>query len=347
MNWRRRQTLRAHCPHAVLIDHCSHAFVLPVISAFDGHLFGEGYTFPSVEVYRATFGSFSNMYAQGCLFAGDSETTRCAAETAYAFDLLTGGGQYCSLDWRLWPKKFPYAAGVNRFEPLFIKTYNLTQYNFGLYECGPVVELETTAPGTYAALYHNRVWNESLVVAANMNKTATPCSLVTPDAPIRSIESADAVMVYDVHLRSAAVVAGEQGGNPFENMQLRPQQLRLLHLRKAPQDAVYHQWGGKRISERWDPAARRFSVRLYGPAGLEDWVVLGTGGNTLGQVTVEGRPAEFYVDPDRGLAYGKVIFSREPVLLETVVIPASGIPREGDLLPQSPIPPDELSTEYR
>ena len=34
MNWRRRQVLREKCPHAVLIDHSSHGFILPAISAF-------------------------------------------------------------------------------------------------------------------------------------------------------------------------------------------------------------------------------------------------------------------------------------------------------------------------
>ncbi len=342
MNWQRRQVFREKCPHAVLIDHCSQGFILPAISAFDAHLFGEGYSFPSVEAFRDTFGTFKNMYAQGCLFAGDSETTRCGAEVAYAFDLLTGGGQYCYLDWRLWPQKFPYASGVNRFEPLFVKTYNLAQYDFGLYECEPFTELGTTVPGTYGALYHNRVWNESLVVLANMNKTAATCSLANPEVPFQPLGASGPVAVYDVHLRKTVMHSGEEKTTPFSDIKLDPFQVRLLHLRKAPAGAVYHQWGGKRISEDWDAATRKLALRLHGPAGLESWVVLGTGGNTLEQVTVNKQPVEFFADPERGLVYGKVTFAHEPVLLET--IPALDTSKT---LPQHPIPPDELTTEYR
>ncbi|HPO16189.1 MAG TPA: hypothetical protein PLI09_22330 [Candidatus Hydrogenedentes bacterium] len=342
VNWQRRQVLRNKCPHAVLIDHCSHGFVLPVISAFDCHLFGEGYSFPSVEAFRDTFGSFKNMYAQGCLFAGDSETTRCGAEVAYAFDLLTGGGQYCYLDWRLWPKKFPYAAGVNQYEPLFVKTYNLAQYDFGMYECDPFIELETNLPGTYGALYHNHIWNETLVVLANMNKTAATCSLAAPGIPYQSLGAPGPAVVYDVHQRKTMIIMDGLEGVPFSNIQLSPFQVRLFHLRKAPTGAVYHQWGGKRISEQWDAAAQKFSLRIQGPAGLEGWVVLGTGGNTIGQVTVDKRPAEFFADSERGFVYGKVTFGRDPVLLET--IPALDAAKA---LPQQPVPPDELITEYR
>jgi len=343
MNWRRRQVLKSKCPHAVLIDHSSHGFILPSISSFDCHLFGEGYSFPSVEAFRETFGTYRNMYAHGCLFAGDSETTRCGAEVAYAFDLLTGGGQYCYLDWRLWPQKFPYASGVNAFEPLFVKTYNLAQYAFGLYECEPYVELATTVPGMYGALYHNRVWNENLVVMANMNKDAATFSLASPDAPIRSLGTSGPVVVYDVHQRSAQPVSGDQGSGPFSDLQLAPFDLRLLHVRTVPAEGLYHQWGGKRISERWDAATRKLSVRLYGPAGAEECVVLGTGGNTPGRVTVDGKQVEFFVDPQRGLAYGKATFGREPILIEATAVS----PQSAEALPQKPIPADDLTTEYR
>lgn len=342
MNWQRRQVLRAKCPHAVLIDHSSQGFILPAISAFDCHLFGEGYSFPSVEMFRDTFGSYKNMYAQGCLFAGDSETTRCGAEVAYAFDLLTGGGQYCYLDWRLWPQKFPYAAGVNQYEPLFVKTYNLAQYDFGLYECDPFIELGTTLPGTYGALYHNHIWNETLVVMANMNKTAATCSLTAPGMPFKSLNDPGPVAAYEVHQRKATIITEGQENTPFSDVRLDPYQVWLLHLREAPAGVVYHQWGGKRISEQWDAAARKFSLRIHGPAGLEDWVVLGTGGNTLGQVTIDAKPVAFFSDPERGLAYGKVTFGRDPVLLETMSAPDAT-----KALPQQSIPPDELITEYR
>lgn len=340
VNWRRRQALQAKCPHAALIDHCSRAFVLPVIAPFDCHLFGEGYSFPSVEGFRVTFGSFGNMYAQGCLFAGDSETTRCASETAYAFDLLSGGGQYCYLDWRLWPDKFPYAAGVHSKEPLFIKSYNLAQYDFGLYECGSPIELATTLPGAYSVLYYNRTWNEGLLVMANMNTEAATCALAAPDAAFQLVQGAAPLAIYDLHRRNVSIVSNAQDAVPCFEAQLRPSQVRLLHLREAPPGAAYHQWGGKRISEQWDAAARKLSLRLYGPAGLEQWVVLGTGGNTLGQVAVNSQPSAFFCDPERGLAYGKVTFGYEPVLLE-----ASAVIDDG-ALPRQPIPPGELAEEY-
>lgn len=343
MNWRRRQVLHEKCPHAVLIDHSSQGFILPAISAFDCHLFGEGYSFPSVEAFRATFGTYGNMYAQGCLFAGDSETTRCGAEVAYAFDLLTGGGQYCYLDWRLWPEKFPYASGVSAYEPLFVKTYNLAQYDFGLYECEPMTELETTAAGTYGTLYHNRVWNENLVVLANMNKDAAACSLADPGAPLRSLGETGPPVVYDVHERNAVTVAEGRAETSFVNVPLEPNQVQLFHVRKVAAGAAYHQWGGKRISEAWDAAGRKLSLQLHGPSSMEEVVVVGSGGNTLGQVTVDGQPVEFFADSERGLVYGNVTFGQGPVLLETAAVPDS----DAGALPQRPIMADELTTEYR
>lgn len=340
MNWRRRQALREKCPHAVLIDHCSRAFVLPVIAPFDCHLFGEGYSFPSIEAFRATFGSFSNMYAQGCLFAGDSEPTRCAAETAYAFDLLTGGGQYCYLDWRLWPDKFPYAAGVHPSEPLFVKTYNLAQYDFGLYESDPPMELATTLPGTFSVLYYNRVWNETLLVIANMNTDAATCALAAPDVAFQSVQGPAPIAIYDLHQRNVVIASNAQEAAPCFEAPLRPSQMRLLHLRRVQPGAAYHQWGGKRISEQWDATARKLTLRLHGPAGLEQWIVLGTGGTALGQVMVDAQPAAFFCDPERGLAYGKVTFGREPVLLEASTV------TDDSALPQQPIPPSELAAAY-
>jgi hypothetical protein len=114
MSWRRRRSLLARRPHAVLIDHCARATVLPVICAFDAHLYGEGYTFSSPEDYWSQYGSLRGMDAQGCLWPGDSEPDRNATEVAYNYDLLTGGGQYMYIDWRLYPDKFPYATGVNK-----------------------------------------------------------------------------------------------------------------------------------------------------------------------------------------------------------------------------------------
>jgi len=347
VNWRRRQALLSKCPHAVLIDHCSMGIILPAISAFDGHLFGEGYGFPSIEAYWNAYGSFKNMPAQGYLFAGDSETTRCGAEIAYAFDLLTGGGQYCWLDWRLWPKKFPYAAGVTPAEALFVKTYNLAQYYFGMYESEPYTFAQskevftTTAPGTYATVYRNRVWNEVLVALANMGKKAAKTSLIFHQSEKLSLAADRRYAVYDVNLRTVEIARGSEALKRFSDLALAPHQLKLLYVREAPEGAVYHQWGGKRISENWDGAARRLSLRLYGPVGLEDSVFLGTGGKGIEQVTVNGKRSEFFADPVNKVIHGKVTFGREPIALEATCT-ADGACR----LPNRSVTPDELTTEY-
>ena len=137
VNWARRRACLEHCPHAVLADHCTWAIVLPIICDFDMHLYGEGYGMGTLEDYWAHFGSVKNLYGQGVLTAGDSETDRCPAEIVYNYDLLTGGGQYMYLDWRLYPKKFPHASGVTPNETLFLRAYNPAQYYFGMYESTP------------------------------------------------------------------------------------------------------------------------------------------------------------------------------------------------------------------
>ena len=107
VNWARRRTFLEHCPHALLFDHCSWCTLLPIIGAFDSHLYGEGYNMSTPEAYWNHFGALKSLYGQGHICPGDSESVRCPTESAYAFDLLCGGGQYTYLDWRLYPKKFP------------------------------------------------------------------------------------------------------------------------------------------------------------------------------------------------------------------------------------------------
>ncbi len=345
VNWRRRQTLKEKCPHAVLIDHSSHAFVLPVIAPFDCHLFGEGYTFPSIESFRVTFGSYENTYAQGCLWAGDSETTRCGAEQAYAFDLLSGGGQYSYLDWRLWPDKFPYASSVDANEPLFVKTYNLAQYYFGMYESEFIGSLGTTTPGTYAALYHNRIWEDTFVALANMTDANTVCSLADPGAPLQRLPSTTRVVVYDVQGRDTFFNQGGKENNPFTAIQLRPYQTRLFYTRSLPETGPYHLWGGKRITQHWDAEAARFTVRLQGPEGLEDWIVLGSNGLTGKQVLVNAEPVPFFTDTEKGLIYGKVIFGTQPITLDVELV-ESASQDIASLMPEKPIAPDDLTLHY-
>ena len=346
MNWRRRQALRSRCPHAVLIDHCSRGFVLPVISAFDVHLFGEGYSFPSIDAYWDTFGSFQNMPAQGCLWPGDTETTRCGAQIAYAFDLLTGGGQYSYLDWRLWPEKFPYAAGVKPSEALFVKTYNLAQYYFGMYESEPYYFAQSkqrfaaTAPNTYATVYHNQTWNESLVVLANMNQAPTKTSLLFAQPVIPPLAGDRRFAVYDVHQRTVVIARGLDVLEPFANLDLAPIQTKLFYVREVPDQGVYHQWGGKRISENWDGQARGLSLKIQGPVGLEDSVFFGVGDEGIEQVTVDGTRGEFFADPVSKLIHGKVIFGPEPITLEVTCTSD----RAGRL-PNRALAPDDLTTE--
>ena len=185
MNWRRRQLLHAKCPHAVLIDHCSTALILPVICDFDVHLYGEGYGFAPLETHWAQFSLIKSHGRPGLpLGRGQGEASGVRRRLAYNYDLLTGGGQYCYSDWRLYPQKFPYASGVTKEEPLFVRAYTLAQYYFGMYESRPYYFAEsaslfsTSTPLTYATIYRNDVWKDYLLVLANMNAEAKETSLV-------------------------------------------------------------------------------------------------------------------------------------------------------------------------
>jgi len=339
VNWMRRQTILEKCPHAVLIDHCSHAYVLPTIASFDSHLFGEGYTFDSVETFRDSFGSFNNMYAQGCLWAGDSETNRCGTQVAYIFDLLNGGGQYSYLDWRLWPQKFPYASGTKPYEHIFVQTYNMIQYNFGMHESDFINNLATTAPGTYAAMYHNRVWKDNLVVVANMNSVETECSLATPDIPQQLLDAGNTAVYFDVNRRH--LIKGVQQ-NSFPFMTLAPYQLAVWYMRNVPDNKPFHLWGGKRLAERWDEKEKTLAVVLEGPAGLEDWVVLDTGGRKISHVAMGNNTADFYRDSEGLLVFGKIIYTGNPVTLIAYCEPTK-CPGK---LSIKPIMPDAIITEF-
>ncbi len=324
VNWRQREVLKERIPHVVLIDHCSKAFVLPVIAPFDVHLYGEGYDFSSVEEFRATFGSFSNMYAQGCLYSGDDEDERCSVENAYAYDLLTGGGQYCTIDWRLFPKKFPYAKGVKPEEVDYIRTYNLLQYYFGMYETGPLVELKTSAEGVYAVLYHNQVWNDYLLVVANMRGEKKESSVMGLES---CVQAGKEYVVYDVHQRR---VIGRSGGSMeevFRNV-LVENRLRVFCLKSIVEGVPYHLWGGKRLEEKWDVDVGLLTVKLDAPKGVEDWVVCGRGGKVVKKVLVNSKPAEFYYDVEKDLVFGKVYFVTQPVVLE-VHVALEGKDKEG------------------
>jgi hypothetical protein len=343
MSWRRRQALREHCPHVVLADHCSKALLLPIICDFDIHLFGEGYSFPSAQVYWDLMGSMENMYAHGWLWAGDAESERCSAATAYNFDLLTGGGQYSYLDWRLWPKKFPYASGVEKEEWLYVRHYNLAQYYFGLYESKPYyfarsAELfSTTVPDTYVTLYHNQTWGDCLIPVVNMSKEPRQTTLAIPGLAKLGLPVDATYLFYDVNARTCQTVSGKTLAEGVGPIAVPAQGLRLFCLRPMPDGAVTHLWGGKRISQSRDAASGNLKVALAAPSGVEETVVF-AGPKAIREVRVDGKPAEFFHDPDSGLVHGKVTFAAEPMTMEVVV--------SGDgqaTLPAKSLTPDDLA----
>lgn len=340
MNWRRRQLFRKRRPHAVLIDHCARATVLPVICDFDAQLYAEGYTFPSAESYWAQYGSLRNMNAQGCLWPGGGDAERCSTEVAYNFDLLTGGGQYVYIDWRLYPEKFPYAAGVSKEELLFVRGYNLAQYGFGLYESTPFIFAEsadlfgTNAPGTYATIYRNEVWRDHLVVLANMNPEPTVASLAFRAPDRLGFEPDGEYAVLDVNEGKCRQVGGKDLRNlGLADVRVPGRGLRLFYLRRLADDGPRHLWGGKRISERWDAESGTLRVELQGPPGAEERVLLASGSRPVGEVRVNGDPGRFQIDSTQRLLHGLVRFGSGPVRLEIAQDPDS--PGE---LPEGPAP---------
>ena len=323
MSWRRRQLLRKKCPHAVLIDHCTKALILPVICDFDAHLFGEGYGFSSLDGYWDFFGSVHGMYAQGNLWPGDTEGSRCAAAVAYNYDLLTGGGQYMYTDWRLYPEKFPYASGVTKEESLIVKTYNLPQCYFGMYESTPHYfatsddVIFTTTPLTYATVYRNRVWDDYLIPLANMSKQEQETSLNVHASGRLGISPDDRYLLYDINHRTTEILMGDVlAANGIGEVLIPGQGLRLFYLRRLPEAPVYHLWGGKRICESWDRGNRRLTFEVYGPLDLQDTVFVGVADGYIVEVKVNGERAEFFFDPSRGLAHGTVTFTQDPVTVE-------------------------------
>jgi len=344
MNWRRRELLRARCPHAVLISHNTTALVLPVICDFDGHLYGEGYGFGALETYWDFFGMIKSLNAQNQIWPGSKDKSRCKASVAYNYDLLTGGGQFEYMDWRLFPEKFPHAEGVTADESLYVKTYNLAQYYFGLYEstahyfANSAEMFATSTPLTYATVYCNHVWRDYLVPVANMaDKTQTtvltihrPASL-GPDPDKRYV-------VYDVNARTLSASSGAARSDSLNRIVIPKQSLKVFYIRAAPSNGVFHLWGGKRISET--SQADKFTAEIQAPAGLEDAVILAVSGRGIKEIMVDGKPASFFLDRATGLVHGTVTFTAQPIRLEAIL---SG---DGDTqLPKKSLTPDRLTSE--
>jgi hypothetical protein len=336
MNWRRRELMRTRCPHAVLVSHCASALILPVICDFDVQYYAENYTFDSVENYWNYYGLIRSIPSQGMICPGSKDPVRCPAAIAYNYDLLTGGGQYSQFDWRLYPKKFPYALGVSERELVYVKSYNLAQVYFGMYESIPYCFADstdlfaTTTSSTYASIYRNQVWNDWLIPIANMSRQAQETSLEIRSPETLGIVSDKEILLFDVHQRIARKFKGSDLQQGFRQLSIPGESLRLFYLRQQPTDVPFHLWGGKRISESWDGTMRKLTFTIHGPAGLQDTIFIGGATFGIRQVVVAGKPAVFSFDPDQGLAHGSVTFTASPLKVEVLCSPdgVNGLPEK-------------------
>jgi hypothetical protein len=109
-------------------------------------------------------------------------------------------------------------------------------------------------------------------------------------------------------------------------------------LRQQPAKKPFHVWGGKRIVETWDAKARRLTLKLDGPDGLQDTIFVGGARRGIKQVLVAGKPAEFFFDSTQSLAHGAVNFATEPVTVE-LLYSSDGVNR----LPEKKVVPDALA----
>lgn len=347
INWARRQAFHEHCPHAVMAEHCTWAVVLPVICDADMHLYGEGYNMGAVEDYWAHFGSVKSLNGQGILWPGDSEKGRCPTESAYAYDLLTGGGQYAYLDWRLYPKKFPHASGVTPDETLFIRAYNPAQYYFGMYESTPFYFatskklFTTTTPETYATLYRNDAWGDWLLAIGNLAAKKQTTGLTFHDPAGMQLDTNARWVLFDVSERIARQVKPGELAAALAEISVPARSLKLLSLRRVPESGAFAIWGGKRLREQWDAATGKLRLELDGPATLNDVVVLQPGDKAIGYVLVNGLPGEFFFDPEKKVVHGRVTYGSAPTIIEAAVAPDGGV-----ALPEERLPADELTLRY-
>jgi hypothetical protein len=125
-------------------------------------------------------------------------------------------------------------------------------------------------------------------------------------------------VLFEVQQRVARTLRGDTLNQGFTNLSIPSQSMQLFCLRAAPENAPFHLWGGKRISERWKGKARRLTLAVHGPLGLEATVFLGGANCGLEQVLVGGKPAPFFFDPAQGLAYGQVTFTSKPLAIEVL-----------------------------
>ncbi|MGZ5517594.1 MAG: hypothetical protein ACXWJX_07845 [Limisphaerales bacterium] len=341
MNWRRRELLRQKNPHQVLVSHNTRGIIQPVICDFDAILYGEGYSFGSLEDYRDYYRPVDGIPAQGMIWPGGQDASRCAASVAYNYDLLTGGGQYCHIDWRMFPKKFRYGAGVTDTEQTYVRTYNLAQYYFGLYESKPFYFADssdlfsTSAPQTYATLYHNQVWNDWLIPVANMSSELRKTSLEIREPQTLGFDPQSHYVLFNIHQRTVKRLHGDRLNEALSEIAIPAQSLQLFSLRSLPAEGPYHLWGGKRLSETWN--GRKLTLTIQGPAGLQDTIFIGCENQGIEQVKVNGKSASFSFDPAQRMAHGPVTFTSRPLKIEVNCSPDAD-----NKLPTHPAAPDSL-----
>ena len=145
-------------------------------------------------------------------------------------------------------------------------------------------------------------------------------------------------MVYDVQARTVSTAKGVSLAKCFAEMAIPKGSLKLFYVRPSPKGGVCHLWGGKRISE--DAQADKLVVEIQAPAGLDDVVVFDAAGRGVKEVTVDDKPAEFFVDPAKRLVHGHVTFTTQSVKLE-VIFSSDG--HNG--LAEKSLGPDKLAQE--
>jgi hypothetical protein len=322
VNWRRRRFLLERAPHMLLIDHCTIGLWLPLLSSFDVHLYGEGYGIVTPSDYWNFYGMIKSMNAQGNLWPGGMDGARFATPGAYVLDLLTGGGQYAYIDWRLFTEKFTYAAGVLENEAALLKAFNLAQHYFGMHESVALsfADSESAAsssnPSIAVAGYRNQTWEDSLLVIGNVESEPSAGSVNLHQPGKLGLDPAKIYGVFDVLERRYRRSPGNELNLLLQDVSLPGDGLRLLYMHRAANDRPQHIWGGKRIEELWQPERKRLAVSLSGPAGLVDSVYLAPGSQPISSITIDGRQAEFARSSDGLLLHGPVAFRKEPILLE-------------------------------
>ena len=344
MNWRRRELLRQRVPHAVLVSHNTKAFVLPVIADFDVQYFAEGYCFDSLQDYWDNYRAWSlSMDAQAMICPGDDWGGRCTAALACNYDLLSGGGQYSQMDWRLFPEKFHYATGVMDRETDYCSTYNLAAASFGLAESKPWYFAEatnvfqTTSPETFATVYQHRSGNDWFIPLANMDARPQSISLVFRSPASLGILPESDYLLFDVHHSKVKRIRGNDLNDAFRTINIPGQNLQLYRLRGHSLEAPAHVWGGKRLTEAWQSRRQLLTLNLHGPPGLTDTVFVWVGDRGVSKVLVDGKQTKFSLDPTQGVVHGPVTFTSRPIKVELFISD-----RISGHLPEAPAPPDVL-----